>query len=422
MDTKIYKCQSCGAPFRGEPGTRGFRCEYCGTVNEIIENQNAENRSARVTKDESQTQTQTQTESKPPQKSQAQESNSTETKNEVDELIDRANALREIHNIYEARLTFDQALNLSPKEYRAYLGKLLLQLRLNEEEDLANGRKDLTRYENYNKLLSFAPEDKKAVYEGYNNAILKRLEEAEVNQPIDIKREIWLSLVCAFIIISVILLALAANSISTYTSSSRSTATSTYMPASTSALSSPAIAIAPTATQKSTPVPTTVPPPVPTPIIKTYGSGQYKVGKDLPAGEYVLITTDIAYFEISSDSTGSTSSIITNDFFENRSIVSVSEGEYLKISNSVMYSFKDAPPFEENNGILPQGMYRVGFDLLPGEYKVIPDSDYGYLEVTYDSRHTLDSIIYNDNLEGEQYITVNYGQYLTLSDCHLKLQ
>ena len=47
--------------------------------------------------------------------------------------------------------------------------------------------------------------------------------------------------------------------------------------------------------------------------VKKYNVGTYKVGRDMPAGEYVLYSTNrLAYFSINSDSSGSVYSIISS--------------------------------------------------------------------------------------------------------------
>ena len=43
----------------------------------------------------------------------------------------------------------------------------------------------------------------------------------------------------------------------------------------------------------------------------------------------------------------------------------------------------------------------------------------GYIEVSSDSRGTFDSIITNDNLMEDSYITVEDGQYLKLSGAEI---
>ena len=45
----------------------------------------------------------------------------------------------------------------------------------------------------------------------------------------------------------------------------------------------------------------------------------------------------------------------------------------------------------------------------------------GYIEVSSDSRGVLDSIITNDNLMEDSYITVQDGQYLKLSGAEINI-
>ena len=65
---------------------------------------------------------------------------------------------------------------------------------------------------------------------------------------------------------------------------------------------------------------------------------------------------------------------------------------------------------------VPVGIYKVGEDIPAGEYQVEASSGLGYIEVSSDSRHQIEGIITNDNFEGNKYITVQDGQYLTLSN------
>lgn len=159
--------------------------------------------------------------------------------------------------------------------------------------------------------------------------------------------------------------------------------------------------------------------PYATPVI-TYKDGMYKIGTDMPAGEYNIIG-DGAYFEVAKDSTGTFDSIICNDFFYGNSIISVENGQYLKISNGVAYAIANAPAPKVVDGYLPEGMYKVGVDFSAGEYKLKADGD-GYFEVDVDSSHKFSSIITNDIFSGETYITVKTGQYLVLSSCSIKVQ
>jgi len=152
-----------------------------------------------------------------------------------------------------------------------------------------------------------------------------------------------------------------------------------------------------------------------------YGPGMYKVGDDLPQGEYVLITNGGAYFEISKDSTGKTSSVLANDNFDNRSIIRVSKGQYLEVQNARIIPVKDASEVKSVDGYLTQGMYKVGKDFPPGEYKVFTN-DQGYIEVTKDARHLPRSIIANKIFKGSVYLSVSKGEYLKLYNARIKLK
>ena len=140
-----------------------------------------------------------------------------------------------------------------------------------------------------------------------------------------------------------------------------------------------------------------------------YSAGTYKVGTDIPAGEYILYSSDDSgYFCVSSDS--NQADIIFNDNFDYNSIITIYDREYLELSRC------SAIPFSENPDVdtTAAGMFKVGTHIPAGEYK-LETSDSGYYCIYADSRH--DDIIANDNFEGQNYVTVSDGQYLLLSRC-----
>lgn len=64
----------------------------------------------------------------------------------------------------------------------------------------------------------------------------------------------------------------------------------------------------------------------------TYDDGMYKVGKDIPAGEYKITADDSnCYIQVSSDSSGSFSSIVSNDNIGlgESAYITVGDGQYL---------------------------------------------------------------------------------------------
>jgi hypothetical protein len=154
----------------------------------------------------------------------------------------------------------------------------------------------------------------------------------------------------------------------------------------------------------------------------SWPAGTYEVGKDIPAGEYVIITNSKEYsmFQISTDSSLSVDSTVAMDLFKNRTIVTVNEGEFLDITIGTLYPINEAPAVP-STGILPEGTYKVGLDLPAGQYTLnSTNSSYqGYYEVNSNSRHTFDGIIRNDQFTGTVTVTVSDGQYLILSFAEL---
>lgn len=144
-----------------------------------------------------------------------------------------------------------------------------------------------------------------------------------------------------------------------------------------------------------------------------HSAGMYKVGTDIPAGEYVLVGS--GYFSIDKDSSGQLSSIIANDNFSGNSIISVSDGQYLTVRNAVFYNINLNPDVSTSG----EGMFKVGLHIPAGEYKLVATRSLGYCEVSNSSKHTIGSIVSNDNFSGEKYITVRNGQYLKLSGCKI---
>ncbi len=157
------------------------------------------------------------------------------------------------------------------------------------------------------------------------------------------------------------------------------------------------------------------PAPSSTPAIPWYESGMYKVGTDIDAGEYFILSSGACYLEVTSDSSGTLESIVTNDNVYTFTFITIQDGQYLSISDGkfVKAEFAEVPGPE--NGMYSEGKYRVGFDIPSGEYKVEALSgQMAYIEVTSDSSGNLNSIISNDNFEGSKYISVTAGQYLTI--------
>lgn len=73
----------------------------------------------------------------------------------------------------------------------------------------------------------------------------------------------------------------------------------------------------------------------------TYGDGMYKVGRDIPAGEYKVLMNQegllgIGYVEVAKDSTLTIESIVSNEVFENSTYVTVKDGQYLSLRDAMI--------------------------------------------------------------------------------------
>ena len=153
--------------------------------------------------------------------------------------------------------------------------------------------------------------------------------------------------------------------------------------------------------------------------MRTYYEGQYKVGRDFMAGEYVLLNTSYysGYFAISSDANGR--DIIANDLFDVNSIITVRNGEYLELSRCIAV---DATDFYSSYTIKTDHdgtMLKVCYDITPGEYKLIAASGKsGYYCIYNNSRQT--DIVDNNLFKNSAWVTVKNGQYLVLDRCHIQ--
>ena len=152
----------------------------------------------------------------------------------------------------------------------------------------------------------------------------------------------------------------------------------------------------------------------------TYEASTYKVGTDIPAGEYVVYADNfMGYAEVASDSSGKLESIITNNNFSYNMIITIEDGQYFKLTGCYAVPLEENPPVDASG----EGTFKIGTHLQAGEYKIEVSKNnsvgYGYVQVSSDSTGIFSSIISNDNFEGSKYITVSDGQYLTLSGCHI---
>lgn len=159
-------------------------------------------------------------------------------------------------------------------------------------------------------------------------------------------------------------------------------------------------------------------------------AGMYKVGRDIPAGTYVLYpdkSSGDGYLETYIDSFYFEESLRGYDEFRGRCPVTLTDGMYLYFEGSVGYKLVDSPDVVPINGALPEGMYKVGEDgdLAAGTYVLSPtspeDADFAYYYIYSDDSHSEASWKDGGFVEGDTQVTLQEGDHILLIYCTLKL-
>lgn len=83
-------------------------------------------------------------------------------------LLDRAFLFLEDRDFTRASIYFEKALDANPQCAKAYIGKLMCQLRYDKMDTLGTGYKPLDRFDYYNKAMRFADADEAAEFKAYN--------------------------------------------------------------------------------------------------------------------------------------------------------------------------------------------------------------------------------------------------------------
>jgi hypothetical protein len=157
-----------------------------------------------------------------------------------------------------------------------------------------------------------------------------------------------------------------------------------------------------------------------------YSGGIYKIGRDIPAGEYLLVYDKASpygdfYFEICSDEDMSDSGKIYGDWQKVCAYVILDEGTYIKASNYTVYDISKnditLSPFENS------GMYKVGRDIEPGTYFLESNNEYTAQYSIYTSINSISNITRCSGFvedDGTTEVTLKDGEYIKMTFCHLK--
>jgi len=142
MKVTVVKCPACGAKIDIKENSSRCICEFCGSI--IISQSSASD------------------------------------KNVNDSLIVRAYLFLEDSRFDKADEYFERVLDINPHNSKAYIGKLLCQLRFSSIENLIDVKSFLTSYDYYNKAVRFANEEELQEYQRLNAAVLEKLNQEKL--------------------------------------------------------------------------------------------------------------------------------------------------------------------------------------------------------------------------------------------------
>lgn len=145
----------------------------------------------------------------------------------------------------------------------------------------------------------------------------------------------------------------------------------------------------------------------------SWAAGEYEVGKDIPAGEYII--TSCEGFSVYTDSSKS-NKIVDDSVTHSRQIVTVKAGECFVVKAGIIYPIATAPKKSYGNGT-----YKVGTDIAAGNYTLSSAVGQGNIGVYYiysNSTHEKSALIAYKVFSKETYITLINGEYLEISSCN----
>ena len=163
----------------------------------------------------------------------------------------------------------------------------------------------------------------------------------------------------------------------------------------------------------------------------TYPAGMYKVGKNIPVGEYLFVVNEDEYsgkIILSSDSSGYDT--IYEELFINNTYLILEENTYINFTGaSAQLSFYHNMKQSDVHNI-PEGTYIVGKDIPKGDYQLTCNDGpkksstdlepFGYWNI-YESSHYDKRLIDVGTFGQFGYVSVEDGEYLEIYNCTASL-
>lgn len=157
--------------------------------------------------------------------------------------------------------------------------------------------------------------------------------------------------------------------------------------------------------------------------ITQYPAGMYKVGGDLPAGEYLAIAKENAIIPMVTvkSSSGVDAEINALSTFTTFAIIGAADGKYVEVTDSFLIPLSDSKAYVDTFTAesIGDGSYKVGFHIPAGEYKYALQEDVIIPMISVYADAYQENILNLVMPQGNGYITLDDGQYVTVSDAIL---
>lgn len=151
----------------------------------------------------------------------------------------------------------------------------------------------------------------------------------------------------------------------------------------------------------------------------TFKDGTYIAGSNIMEGEYLVWQKDKSPSLEVKDQKGSS---IVNMTFHNRTYITVPAGCSITLQQCDARLSNEAQAYKLEGTYYPEGQYLCGKDITEGKYVVRPNKDTkeGSYSICEDSTGSLASISQSQIITDDKVVTVNKGQYITLTGLEMK--
>jgi hypothetical protein len=146
-----------------------------------------------------------------------------------------------------------------------------------------------------------------------------------------------------------------------------------------------------------------------------YMDGQYRVGEDIPAGEYVFFCTGKYGGSLKETTDSNGSDRVDSEYFDYCVIYTLTEGNYVEIEGAMAVPSSDVTELVLNKG---SGTFKVGTHIPAGEYKIINTTTSGGSYKIWNSSFpwNRDDRVDTGYFSTATYLTIHDGEYLTIDD------